>query len=337
MSLFKYSYIAFLFYLIILPRTGWPQVSSYVILAQRLSPPPVFNQDFLLAEPNTKLSERIDKSILKILFTPSGKNLCYALPSDTETFRKSLFINIKYADKGYDICRPFLNKHIKFKIFEKKYLLKFTDETRFPADGWTSPRNETFLFFNRREFEKNDERLIKSLAHELAVSYDSKELIGFSGTVNVADLDLAESTDLDIIIPIIRSADFRNSLSSLRAFELEYRISTELGFDHYDFIKGLAKMSCTEKVLAIKPYSQELHRIFASENFANLFDIDFSNRKAWLTYQLSFEDKLKLLAKLEFHFTNGTTVNACEYLTSGWPFQPGISFHGGPGPRIGGW
>lgn len=289
--------------------------------------------------PGTPESMRLDNIVLKILRSATGNAICAAFPNNYDVFTQNLFVNTQSneARDAYSTCKnKFSEKKDNYKIFPKKYFFIFTYETNFLADGWTNPRNETYLFLNQSDYAKNDDRIIRTIAHELAISYDLKERIGAFGSLEISNLGIQVDENTTDLIAIIRSFPMKNVLSVLRAFDIEHRVLTDLGIPSPPLFGRLEKLSCTEKLSLAEKIASPLQTASAVEAYVNSMT-DQRGPSIYLGTSTTFDEKAKRLNEIELSFADRSKHNACDYLTSSWPFKAGISFHGGPGPRVEGW
>lgn len=286
--------------------------------------------------PKDPIGESIDEALLKIFNTASGKIFCGASINHFETFYNTFFINKFSAQKAFALCKGRFAEKLTYKPFPKKYFVVFTPDEKYLADGWTTPRNETFLFFSITNYNRN--RLAQSLIHELAMSYDRKELIGFGGIVGFAELPLKEDRNSCQLVQILtEDTTFKHTLSTIRAFEIEKRIAEEIGLKLPSGFANWGSLPCADRVRFIDPYvqSQSFQNSFLAESLFKTISSRPECPSARAEFKNS-EERLKALTELTLNFTDGSTQNACEYMTQGWPYNVGTSFHGGPGPRVGG-
>lgn len=305
----------------------------YHQIARALAP-----QDAKLLEavlPGSPESYRIDTIVLKILQTPTGSVLCKAFSSDPVIFHRSLFLNKDLSAQGYRTCsKYFVKEKQKHTKHLKKYFLIKTNQLNFLADGWTSPRNETFLFINKTEFAKDDARLTRTLAHELFMSYDGKNNISFIGHLNLSYNGMINDEQSTLLTYLLANTKLKNSLAAIRAFDFENLVAKELGFSEVKVLALLKSLNCKDKVDFVFEKMIPLSNLSSDEQLLNNLFANISqqnsdaNNITMLTQQLS---------SLEINFSNGTTQKACEYLTESLPFLPGANFMGGPGPRTEGW
>lgn len=309
------------------------QMSAYIPHAITLAP--AGSQVYLIREGHP-YAEMIDQQTYRILATPTGRTLCGAVNSQYDQFLRAFFISEQMAKKGYELCKGHFGqgKMVNFKKYF--YVVLIPEGVDYVADGWTTPRNETFLFFSQKEF--TPERLTRTLIHEYAVSLDRKETVGFGGMLKVSQLGLVEDAQSCTAMTIIRSSPLKQTLSALRAFDMEQRIARELRIPLSDGFNNWEGKVCLDKLLFMAPYVDKIGKLSSTisveNNFNSLFDVP-----RCVPLRLppeSFEEKAELLTQLELTFEDGSRRNACEYLTEGWPFLPGASFRGGPGPRVGG-
>lgn len=287
--------------------------------------------------PGSTLSDRIDGLTLKILATPSGRVFCKAVDDNLLLIHRAFFINERFARKGQRICQEAMSSAgspaKKFVPFPKKFFVVETHENDFVADGWTTPRNETFLFLNKMEM--TDERLIRSLTHELAVSFDGKEVFGFAGLADLGGLGIQDDLNSCVVAPIVRRGLVKHTLSALRAFDIERKVAEELRLPLPARFANWSGRRCSEKIIFMASHVEKLSRSIAPEELFNSL-MDYNSCSRLSDKISSIKEVAELLEETTLTFSNGTQVSACEYFTDGKNFEPGLSFRGGPGPRIGG-
>ena len=313
-----------------LPATGYAEVS---VLAQQIIPLLPHDAKITEVRPGDDLGDKIDQTTLSILSTPSGKSFCGAVSKNFESFKAAFFLGDSAARKGFRICQGHFALKQPHRVFQKKYLVVFTNMSDSKIDGWTTPRNETFIFVVRGELNTN--RLTRTIAHEMAISYDRKEQIGFGGIVDSPKLGILENEASCLSLSILRNAKVKHALSAARAFDIEKRIARELGLILPEGFAAWENKSCLDKMSFLEPYLTPLSGALSAEALINSL-MDQPLCIATPIRNLSFHQGLQILSDLTFTFTDGTRRNACEYLSEGWPYFPGVSFRGGPGPRIGG-
>lgn len=335
----KYAYYQILCRLLLIFLTAG---SHFWAFTSKAFPSAHFNQILPLMPTDSRFREvtgdmkesfLIDQLVANIFSTSAGKSFCGAVEENYDEFKKSFFLHDESAREAFDYCGGFFAKKQRNRIFPKKYFIITTDSTDFAFDGWTSALNETLLVLSNGEY--NTGRLTRTLAHELAVILDKKEQIGFMGTIDFPQLGIETTIDSCTTIPILRNAEVKNTLSAFRAFDMEKEISIELGISLPPGFAEWNTLSCSEKIHFIAPYTQRLSSAVVNEDlFNNVLDRPHCTGKTVPVGNV-FE-KMKALDSLYFRFANGSTINVCEYMSKGWPFYPGASFRGGPGPRIGG-
>ncbi|MGZ3768538.1 MAG: hypothetical protein ACXVCP_10495 [Bdellovibrio sp.] len=301
-----------------------------------------FNQILPLMPPDSRFVEvtdemkegfLIDQLVANIFSTSAGKSFCGAVVDNYDEFKRSFFLHDDSAREAFAHCEGFFAKKQRNRIFPKKYFIITTDSTDFAFDGWTSALNETLLVLSKKDY--STDRLTRTLAHELAIILDKKEQIGFMGAIDFPQLGIETNIDSCTAIPILRNAEVKTTLSAFRAFDMEKKICTELGISLPTGFAEWNTLSCLEKIQFIAPYTQRLSSAVVNENlFNDILDRPHCTGKT-VPVSNVFE-KMKALDHLYFTFANGSTINICEYMSKGWPFLPGASFRGGPGPRIGG-
>lgn len=296
---------------------------------------PLLPHDAQLIEVTNEMQEGIliDQLVANIFSTPTGRSFCGAVEEDYNEFKRSFFLNDKSAREAFIFCKGFFAKSQIHRLFQKKYFLIITDSIDFAIDGWTSSRNETFLVLSNRE--NTTDRLTRTLAHELAISLDKKEQIGFLGIIDFPELGIKTDIDSCTTVPILRNAEIKHTLSALRAFDIEKKISTELSISLPQGFADWDTLSCSKKIHFIAPYIQRLSSAIENENLLNE-SIDQPHCPGKIVPAADIFQKMQALDNLKFTFTDGSVINVCEYMSKGWPYYSGASFRGGPGPRIGG-
>ncbi|MFV3409859.1 hypothetical protein ACNH6C_14715 [Bdellovibrio bacteriovorus] len=324
--------------ILMVPIFAQAGLSSYADILWPLIPQDATGQ---LVEASSPEGQFIDESVYKILSSPSGKAFCGAVPEDFEDFKTTFFLGSKYAKKAFSACKGHffkgqVSRH--HRSMQKKYFLIRSTANDLVIDGWTTPLNETILFLPSNDSSK--QRIIRSLIHEMATSLDAKQVLGFLGLFRSPTLKIQKSDNPDAckIIPALRRGDIRHSLTALRAFEMEKRISKELGLFLPDGFAEWSGASCADRIKFIKPHVDKLDVAITV-----LDDLEgkISRCDQTDTPNISFEEALQVLENSKLHFTDGKSRSTCDFMMEGWPFipevnEPGNEMRGGPGPRIGG-
>jgi len=304
--------------------------SDYLEQVRALSPSDAQIQEVL---PNSRESILIDHALLKIFSTPTGKSFCATSTENFNSFKNSFFINSERAQQAFSSCHGhFSQTQIKFR-FQKRYYMVSSERGSFPANGWTTSANETYLFF--QEGDLREDRLIRTLSHELAVSLDRKEQIGFAENIDFSSLGILETKDAKASLPFLRRTSIKHSFSALRAFEVEAQIAQELNLQLPPGLIALKNLTCEQKLNFITPYLRSFEKALQDEQFVNMV-FDEANNENHTDDTNIFKGAAHTLSQLQFTFMNGETKNVCDYMSQGIPFFAGVSMRGGPGPRIGG-
>lgn len=330
---FLFSVQALGFCVLFCPNVLLAEKSSFFDLVKAFLPKDILLSDLIEVLPGTSHAEQIDSILLKVLTTNTGKIFCGAYDENYEKFEGTLFIGSAASRKGFELCKGHLSKASKNRVWKKHYYIGLTQRTDHLATGWTTPRNETILFINPKV--DRPERLTYSLVHEIAVSLDRKENIGFGGEINFSRAGLVNSMSSCLAAAINRKAEFKHLLTALRAFEIERHVGADLGMEIPLYLKSLSTLSCTDKIISLEPAVRPFLPAMQTEKIFNaLFDTSSCSD---LVNALSTVDSVaRVLAGITLNFEDQTQRNACEYFTEGLPFLPGAGFRGGPGPRIGG-
>lgn len=323
----------------IIQQNNWAMNSSFITQVIPLLPS---THTIIEVNPNTTYADFIDQIVYQILTSNKGSQFCGAVDNDYKNFQKAFFIGDGYAQKAYrqTICSKHFTKKIISKLYAKKYILITTDDENFLADGWTTALNETYIFITNHDLKNNSDRIKRTIIHELAISLDKKEQIGFLGKIDFPNLGIEISPNSCELLPLIRDVYIKHALSSLRAFDIEDQIMSE----EKNLIPLVhPKISCIKKLKSLAHYLlNNFNYTLSIENNINLLlDSTLVSAKcdsAQYSHNLNLtlNDKIKKLSQLQLNFNNGTSEKACDYLSSGFPFYPGASFRGGPSPRIGG-
>jgi hypothetical protein len=287
------------------------------------------------AIPGSHWLPEIETAVLNILKTPTGQSFCSAAGNNKEVMRRLFFITEASARKAMALCdgkmMPFRNLPL-----HKKYFVITSKEPNMQATGWTSPSNETFLFINLNEPLRN--QIYSILAHEIAISMDQKEQIGYLGVLDFPDIGLIKDEASCQVLPSLREPLIKHTFSTLRAFEVEAAIMKELNLE--SDIKNMAwgQIDCVQKFKFMHSYISKMNHAFDAESLISQLMQVPSTCENPSTERLSVDEKAKLISQTQLTFNTGLSVNACEFMSRGLPFFAGVSFHGGPGPRIGsGW
>jgi hypothetical protein len=165
-------------------QTTTPPVTlNFIFQMQNLAPRDAQIEE---AVKGTALAEFIDKKVLEILKTPTGHVLCGALTASPEQLRKIFFINEEFVLQGFSECLGSFGETMPQGFFQKRYFLFWTKQKDYLVDGWTSFANETAFFLTREPGWEN--RLTQSIIHELVISLDKKEQLGFWGAGHSLDI-----------------------------------------------------------------------------------------------------------------------------------------------------
>lgn len=295
---------------------------------------PLLPRDAQIVELSESSAEgrKVDELLLRIFQTPTGKVFCGAVVRDFDEFHRSFFLGQRQAKKAFKACEGHFASRQNHRIFRKQYFLIYTDQKDIAIDGWTTPRNETFVVASR---DLKDDRLLQTLIHELTISLDRKEQIGFLGQLDFPGLGIVSGPEACEQLSVIRTGTIKHALSALRAFDLEKRIARELQIELPSGFADWSGMSCVDKLKFMVPYVERIQQSYRVEDQINV-RLDRRGCDGQTPANTRLEDKIEYLGKVSFLFKDGTRRNVCEYLSEGWPFFPGASFRGGPGPRIGG-
>ena len=292
---------------------------------------------------DSNISYKIDRIVLDILKTQTGGQICKAFSADTKILKNFAFTNKNSAEQVLDICSNQIKSENKiiYRPFPKKYyLIIYPTGYVPPITGWTTPRNETFIFLSEQQydlgFDKNRELFIKTISHELAISLDRKDTIGFAGIIEFGMMDIEKTDHNNDFIAIVRDAKIKHTLAAIRAFDFENKVASELKIKVSDQYLQFLNLNCVDKVKFLYPYINRISESTASEQLVNLI-MDASGPSKYRSSEISLEEKITRLDEIKIYFLNNKNQNACEYMTQGVPFDAGVSFRGGPGPRVDGW
>lgn len=284
--------------------------------------------------PSTKMSFKLDELTSRILHTKTGRSFCGAVVEDFKIFRSAFFINThRLAQDAFQNCKGAFARSQNHRLFPKRYFLVQIPHEDYQVTGWTTHRNETFIFVSTAEF--SDQRLFQTLTHELAISLDKKETMGFGGMIDSAGLNLVSDDNACNAVAASRESVMKHSLSALRAFDIERKVGEEAGFVFSPDFANWENVSCEDKIEFMAEYISGYEKTLAYDAFLSLtMEQPFCSTD--ISPSMSLKARAQVLAQTTLTFKSGEQINACEFLTRGIPFIPGVGFRGGPGPRIGG-
>lgn len=279
------------------------------------------------------LSQIVDQKVIEILNTETGRVFCKVTANNPYWIKRIFLVNEENIKHVQSACKDSFGLQVVQTIYPKRFFIVWTKQDNYPVDGWTSFRNETLIILNKSSDWEN--RLTQSIIHELAVALDKKEQLGFGGGLLDRSLfGLVSDQQSCLTQALVRKASIKYTLSGMRAFDVEARIVRELKMSVPEGFAQWENLSCLDKFKFLKVYTEPLANTFAPEELANRFmDV---NTCSPLVSDLNDEERIELLSQLTLNFEDGSSQNACDFLSKGWPFYPGLSMRGGPGPRIGG-
>jgi hypothetical protein len=293
----------------------------------------------------TELSKFIDQTVLKILATPTGRLICRAIPADDYSIKNSVIINQSNMSEFRNVCRGQSPARVSYRPYKKRFFLIELEDSERQFDGWTNFKSETLIFVSRGEdYQK---RIIRTLVHELVVSFDQKENIGVFGSMKFNDQQLVGDHKTCEMLTLIRNAKLKLRLTALRAFEFEVKVLQELGLAiPADVKQHLTEFSnaksCEDKIRKIDVFAPEINRLSILENKVESF-LDVGVCGAILTEEKNNElremsaiEAAILLDRHELRFSGERPIKACDFFSRAFPFIPGTNLRGGPSPRLGG-
>lgn len=285
--------------------------------------------------PGDKYSDVIDKAVLTILQTPSGKSFCAAVPEDADLLKQVFFSGSSFVKQAMTACQGRFAKKWQYRIFPKAYYLVFSQSDDIAITGWTTPVNETILFFKGNQLEP--ERLMRSLAHELAISLDEKEKIGYSGRLDWTDNGIVKDDISCTAQTLLVVSSIKHSFSSLRAFQVETQIAHEAGYAIPSGFNKWMQLSCSDRFLNIYSMVSQFAQVFSTDSFVTAMNSAPLDCQPGLNpAKMTVGQIIDFLDSQTFEFKDGSFQNICAYMSQAFPFKAVGSFSGGPGPRIGG-
>lgn len=296
----------------------------------------LYHHELLEVSEGDPLSHLIDQIVLKILSTKTGSSFCHAVTA--EQMKREFFVNKEYSLKALDLCKDYFKSESldRFDFYKDYFIVIGKTKNLERLDGWTDFQNHTYLFFSSKS-DITEERLTRTIAHEMAIAYDAKDMIGFRGMVELTKgVPIVRDETSCLLTQALSRSDLRHALKSIRAFEIEKRIAEELNIS---LPKGFAQWqnsSCASKLKFMFSQMQSLQDVLRvnEDRTYGYYENPMCSAEPMRT--ISQDDLIKNFEKLNLSFRDGSTMNACEYFTQGWPYISGRSFNGGPGPRIGG-
>ncbi len=291
---------------------------------------------FLSSRENVSLQSYIDKTVFKILSTPTGNEICSLLATQGAGFLEyALGVSPPMAIRLYYSCPTEKQKLLPYDMQKKReYVFLYTLDAEPPLEGWTTNQNVTYIFLRNEDF--NDNFLTTVLIHEIAIKMDLKEQWAWSGNLYDFNLDQVFYTgDKPCeVLATIRHPLIKYAFNSLRATVIEDKILSELGIRRKSLSSGFEK-SCIKPVLELIPSLLRLAAIFRAELKLSILQ----------SSQCSGQNGLKLadlFATLQneevIESKTGNRISLCKYLS-----EPAIGTYiisptmGGPRPRIGPW
>lgn len=303
----------------------------------------------------------------KIMRTSLGKQFCQIGQYNKDFFTAVTGINNNFADMLINKCKV---KDDSQKIQMDKYIGmveprqfifivtgKTLDRNRenltLKMDSWTNDKNTTYIFIPQKKYtpQELEKELLIRILHELVISIDSKESLGFLGVVNNNTLEKYQlqlppedqvKDDLDMstntacrISSVYRNSDVKYAFSVLRALRHESKVLGELQIDNTGITNFLQK-SCEDKALHMAKLMTPF-RIFLGLK-AEYLKISIESKCADQA-SLSHEEIIKALAqgRLVSKDQSQTSINLCEFLsTPSVGLSIGGPIQGGPRPRGGG-
>lgn len=331
---FKISYLIQVLVLtigvLVSPTSKAAQVSVYFPQILSLLP-----DDVKIFPAEGDLAKQIDEVVLKILRTPTGKNFCTAVAKDSTMMRNAFFAGTSQISKAMNACQGSFGQTPSYHIWPKSYFIALTKDQKLKASGWTTPRNETILFFHYDEFTADN--LLRAITHELAISFDAKEKIGYAGILDWTKVGIVRDQNSCDSQYILTETPIKQTFSAIRAIQMEMQVASEAGYAIPQGYRKWAAKSCEERFLTLYPAVQEFSQTFYAENLLSQLQATPIDCVPSHDYrQQSLQEKVSVLKSSLLHFQRAKTIDACIYMSQALPYKAAASFNGGPGPRIGG-
>lgn len=247
-----------------------------------------------------------DHALLKIFSSETGqKSLCFLASKGTKELRQYLGLSLAAAKSVKNICqernrslseaeKSMFDRMHRFSPLRgsvgqplKKVIFLLNEGAPPEIEAFTTKQNTSVFILPRNDLSET--RIVRMLAHELAMSYDQFSWIGDSDSA----LGKTWQTGMGVIYglplfdpknpgkysayfkegpaPKIRCVLYdlpiRYALATERAFRFEDQIARELGISAGDL--GGASLSCEENIRRWLPFYPRFQSFLGFENFVN--------------------------------------------------------------------
>lgn len=192
------------------------------------------------------MQSQVNSVISEIMSTKVGQALCYhVLGADHAVIQHHLGVSPDVAKKIAQSCAdgaPFVpwisptpsDKIRKLSVTEgKRRKYRFILQDSIPFDSWTEPYSNTtvFVIHSTRKKPINRQRLLQLMAHETAVYFDPKVVVGHDDITKIPELkkfrviskDKTCDPKVSAMNPVIA-----HTLTFIRAMQVEGAITLEL-------------------------------------------------------------------------------------------------------------
>lgn len=310
----------------------------------------------------------IDDVMLKLAESPSGRKLLCAFAADRAEDVQGYFqvsasaaarikqgcagVKVSDAVKGRLRAMRYANPPLfpDPAVPHKKFVFIFSEDGRPGVEAYTTTRNVSYLVLNRETM--NPDHLLRTMAHELAISYDQLSRTAYLmdpitweegiqeafdrrfGETTFADKSKAEVQELKCAY---RDPALKYAATSQRAFEFEDAVVNELG-EAGRSPPVATKGTCGQILARNSVLLQGLTRAVSwetgvYEGHCGKLEKDPKKRLQQLLARIRTLEKIELRDK-----RTGKTVKFCDLV-----LQPRLGpnqldiYSGGPRPRMGGW
>jgi len=309
---------------------------------------------------DSQIQKLIDQAYIEIFRSPLNNRLC-AISNKADFWKTYLGVTSTAAEKissqcgfqlfnqfprpKYEIPNGFPSFPFHGKLQPKSYFVSWDENQVSAVQSWTDSANATYLFLDSKT---SPDELKMMLAHELAISFDSKNNLNFMAFSYLEGVgptyEFFDYTGLNIknaneAIPYIGKLSY--ALNSL-AVQKYVQVTAVMRANNIERlligqkpITALDPAACKKEFLELLTFFKKFPEKTISENDLSL----------WESYSKSFDDKYKLKSEEEesqlldlvfnFQLPLKNQPDLCLYLAT--PLLDGVRnnlFTSGPRPRV---
>jgi hypothetical protein len=287
-------------------------------------------------KPGSSLSFKIDLIVNQILNTPTGRAFCEGVPEDYKYFSNVYFINKDLATPSFQKCKGHFGHNSEYDARNRTYYI--AEDCKASIDGWTT-YNYTMICLSKSDPDF-DSKLTRIIIHEMIASSEEKQTFG---NENSQQSNLIQNENSCRAASLYHNIQLQIALDTLRFYDIEKKLSEDLGLTNPPGFASWGNSSCQEKLRFIGKFTNQFE--WATRiKFVNDQNLNYKNNNTpWACSEMEvskkYSENIEELSQLKINFPDGHSENACDYLTSGFPFHTYSGRKGGPRPviRPGGW